>query len=104
MVSKGAASTSGAPAASLRRIGFMEITGYHAKLYALELTRRCASDEVERLAPVLAHAQVDLLDHGFRDKDQIKVNDAKLFASTSGENFNKFKAVQCASSVPATCQ
>lgn len=41
----------------------MEITDYHAKLYAHELTRRCASDEVDKLAPVLADAQVDLNPH-----------------------------------------
>jgi len=41
----------------------MEITDYHAKLFAYELTRRCASDEVDKLAPVLADAQVDLNPH-----------------------------------------
>ncbi len=41
----------------------MEITDYHAKLFAHELTRRCASDDVDKLAPVLADAQVDLNPH-----------------------------------------
>lgn len=41
----------------------MEITDYHAKYFAHELTRRCASDEVDKLAPVLADAQVDLNPH-----------------------------------------
>lgn len=41
----------------------MEITDHHAKLFAHELTRRCASDEVDKLAPVLADAQVDLNPH-----------------------------------------
>ncbi|MBZ0152377.1 MAG: DEAD/DEAH box helicase family protein [Planctomycetes bacterium] len=41
----------------------MEITDYHAKLYAHELTRRCAAGEVDALAPVLADAQVDLNPH-----------------------------------------
>jgi len=41
----------------------MEITDYHAKLYAHELTRQCASDEVDKLAPVLADAKVDLNPH-----------------------------------------
>ena len=41
----------------------MEITDYHAKYFAHELTRRCASDEIDKLAPVLADAQVDLNPH-----------------------------------------
>ena len=41
----------------------MAITDYHAKYLAYDLTRRCASDNVERLAPVLADAQVDLNPH-----------------------------------------
>ncbi|MCC6784365.1 MAG: DEAD/DEAH box helicase family protein [Planctomycetes bacterium] len=41
----------------------MEITDYHAKLFAHELTRRCASEEVDGLVPVLADAQVDLNPH-----------------------------------------
>jgi len=41
----------------------MESTAYHAKYFAHELTRRCASDSVEKLAAVLADAQVDLNPH-----------------------------------------
>jgi hypothetical protein len=41
----------------------MDVTDYHAKYLAHELTRRCASDSVEKLAPVLAGAQVDLNPH-----------------------------------------
>lgn len=41
----------------------MEITNYHAKLIAYELTKRCSSDNVEKLASVLADAQVDLNPH-----------------------------------------
>ncbi|MGE5553929.1 MAG: SNF2-related protein [Betaproteobacteria bacterium] len=41
----------------------MSITAFHAKYYAHELTKRCASDSVEKLAPVLADAQVDLNPH-----------------------------------------
>src|SRR5713101_5352937 len=41
----------------------MELTDYHAKYWAYELTKRCASDDVEKLAPVLADAQVDLNPH-----------------------------------------
>src|SRR2546425_1028424 len=52
----------------------MELTDYHAKYLAYELTKRCASDNVEILAPVLADAQVDLTPH------QV---DAALFAFRS---------------------
>lgn len=41
----------------------MSLTDYHAKYLAHELTRRCASDSVEKLASVLADAQVDLNPH-----------------------------------------
>lgn len=41
----------------------MSLTPYHAKYLAYELTRRCASDSVEKLASVLADAQVDLNPH-----------------------------------------
>jgi SNF2 family DNA or RNA helicase len=49
----------------------MDLTDYHAKLIAHDLTRRCASDSVEKLTAVLSDAQVDLNPH------QI---DAALFA------------------------
>jgi SNF2 family DNA or RNA helicase len=39
------------------------ITPYHAKYIAHELTRRCASDSVEKLTAVLSDAQVDLNPH-----------------------------------------
>lgn len=41
----------------------MEITDYHARLFAHELKRPCASDEVDKFAPVLADAQVNLNPH-----------------------------------------
>ncbi len=41
----------------------MQLTDYHAKYFAYELTKRCASDSVEKLASVLADAQVDLNPH-----------------------------------------
>lgn len=47
------------------------ITEYHAKYFAHELTKRCPSDSVQKLAGALADAQVDLNPH------QI---DAALFA------------------------
>lgn len=52
----------------------MHITDYHAKYYAHELTKRCASDSLEKLTASLADAQVDLNPH------QI---DAALFAFRS---------------------
>ena len=39
------------------------LTAFHAKYLAHELTRRCPSDSVEKLASVLADAQVDLNPH-----------------------------------------
>jgi superfamily II DNA or RNA helicase len=39
------------------------MTDYHAKFIAHELTRRCASDSVEKLTAVLSDAQVDLNPH-----------------------------------------
>lgn len=41
----------------------MNLTDYHAKYFAHELTKRSASDSVEMLAGVLADAQVDLNPH-----------------------------------------
>jgi adenine-specific DNA-methyltransferase len=41
----------------------MELTPYHAKVFAYELTKRCASDSIEKLAGVVASAQVDLNPH-----------------------------------------
>src|SRR5437660_8513699 len=52
----------------------MALTPYHAKFFAYELTKRCASDSVEKLAAALADAQVDLNPH------QV---DAALFAFKS---------------------
>src|SRR6202050_40222 len=49
----------------------MSLTAYHAKYFAHDLTKRCASDSVEKLATALSNAQVDLNPH------QI---DAALFA------------------------
>ena len=38
----------------------MHMTDYHAKYFAHELTKRCASDSLEKLAGALVDAQVDL--------------------------------------------
>src|ERR1035437_9367610 len=58
----------------LINIGMSKITPYHACYYAHELTRRCPSDSLQKLAATLADAQVDLNPH------QI---DAALFAFRS---------------------
>src|SRR6056297_1098621 len=50
------------------------LTDYHAKLYANELTRRCPSDSLNRIASTLMDSQVDLKPH------QV---DAALFAFKS---------------------
>jgi SNF2 family DNA or RNA helicase len=52
----------------------MNLTDYHAKYFAHELTKRCASDSIEKLAGALVDAQVDLNPH------QV---DAALFAFRS---------------------
>ena len=52
----------------------MNLTPYHAKYYAHELTKRCSSDSLEKLAGAVASAQVDLNPH------QV---DAALFAFDS---------------------
>jgi hypothetical protein len=41
----------------------MNLTDFHAKYYAYELTRRHASDSDEKLAGAIASAQVDLNPH-----------------------------------------
>jgi superfamily II DNA or RNA helicase len=52
----------------------MDLTNFHAKYYAYELTKRYASDSAEKLAGAIASAQVDLNPH------QV---DAALFAFSS---------------------
>ena len=41
----------------------MKLTDYHAKFFAFELTKRVASDSIEKLASALVDAQVDLNPH-----------------------------------------
>src|SRR3989440_11211332 len=41
----------------------MDLTPYHAKYFAHELTKRCSSDSMEKLAGAVAGAQVDLNPH-----------------------------------------
>ena len=50
------------------------LTDYHSKYFAHELTKRCSSDSLEKLAGAVAGAQVDLNPH------QV---DAALFAFSS---------------------
>lgn len=42
---------------------WMNLTPYHAKYFAHELTKRCPSDSIEKLASALVDAQVDLNPH-----------------------------------------
>ena len=57
-----------------RHSGSMNLTPYHAKYFAYELTKRCSSDSDEKIAVAVAGAQVDLNPH------QV---DAALFAFKS---------------------
>lgn len=41
----------------------MNLTDYHAKYFAHEMTKRCPSDSAEKLAGALVDAQVDLNPH-----------------------------------------
>ena len=41
----------------------MELTPYHAKHFAYELTKRCSWNSLQKLAPSLSDAQVDLNPH-----------------------------------------
>lgn len=41
----------------------MRLTEYHSKLFAFELTKRCATDSPDKLAKALVDAQVDLNPH-----------------------------------------
>jgi adenine-specific DNA-methyltransferase len=41
----------------------MNLTDYHANLFAHELTRRCPTDSDEKLAGAIVDAQVDLNPH-----------------------------------------
>src|SRR5712664_3438027 len=41
----------------------MDLTDYHAKYFAYELTKRCPSDSVEKLAGAVVDAQMDLNPH-----------------------------------------
>jgi len=54
--------------------GSAQLTDYHAKYFAYELTKRCPADSIEKLASALIDAQVDLNPH------QV---DAALFAFRS---------------------
>src|SRR5712671_1602896 len=55
-------------------LSFMSLTDYQAKFFAHELTKRCPSDNMDKLAGAVASAQVDLNPH------QV---DAALFAFSS---------------------
>jgi ERCC4-related helicase len=48
---------------TLNRSSYARFTDYHAKYFAHDLTKRCASDSTEKLAGTMAGAQVDLNPH-----------------------------------------
>ena len=79
----------------------MELTDYHAKYLAQELTRRCASDSVGKLAPVLANAQVaDITKERVRRVIQ-KLNDenvGKLDLKAGSKPDNGFRVFKLAES------
>lgn len=50
----------------------MNITDYHVKYFAYELTKRCASDSLEKLSSTLSNAQVDF--NPFNQKDVIVIS------------------------------
>src|ERR1035438_4743529 len=52
-----------ASAIQLRFAEQMNLTPYHARYFAHELTKRSSSDNVDKLASVLSDAQVDLNPH-----------------------------------------
>lgn len=60
----------------------MELTPHQAKYFALELTRRTSSDDLQKLVPSLMDAKVDLNPH------QVE---AALFASKFSLSSNKLK-------------
>src|SRR5216117_666915 len=70
----------------------MNLTNYHAKYFAHELTKRCPSDSVSKLAASLADAQVDLNPH------QI---DAALFAFRSPLSRARFSQMKLDSAKPS---
>lgn len=53
------------------------LTDYHAKYFAHELTKRCASDSLEKLAGAVAGAQVDARFVVLRDKDSEDCREVK---------------------------
>ena len=57
----------------------MSLTPYHTRYLAHELTKRCPSDSVEKLAPVLADAQVDLNPHQMEARPEQSVEADTLF-------------------------
>src|SRR5659263_652182 len=41
----------------------MNLTPYHAKFFALDITKKCFADNIEKIIPVLSDAKVDLNPH-----------------------------------------
>ena len=53
----------------------MNLTSYRTKLFAYELTRRCSSDSIEKLAGALVDTQVNLIVF-----DSVEVNINAVFS------------------------
>lgn len=82
----------------------MNLTDFHAKYLAHELTKGCTSDSVEKLVMALADAQVDLiramaehkpervvcLDDSFAGNDQLKADAVQIFKA---KGVTRFKTV-----------
>lgn len=78
----------------------MNLTDHHAKYFAHELTKRCPSDSVNKLASAVAGAQVDLNPHQvdmrsalvdcFREDGRIMI---ATEADTEGINLQFFSLV-----------
>jgi adenine-specific DNA-methyltransferase len=66
MISQGERGKFSGASVRLTHQGILELIGltpYHAKYFAHELTKRCPSDSIEKLASALVDAQVDLNPH-----------------------------------------
>jgi hypothetical protein len=72
----------------------MNLTPYHAKYFAHELTKRCSSDSLEKLSSTLSNAQVDLNPHQieaalFAFKSPLKQSKQDWCFLKNGQSVNK---------------
>ena len=66
----------------------MNLTDYHAKYYAYELTKRCSSDSLEKLAGAVASAQVacQWAGHSIQFPTRFSIVAETLVAVVTGKN------------------